>query len=214
MQRRGVVPGPRVRDEDTSYDRVIRMASDEEVRDRLRSHVRAAFAGRDCEEVPGTDHVREAIAELAILRVRPTAPSEPWVYVSIGAWEATKDDGAGDGFEFAILSPVESRTHIDTLSTAAYFHSFYGLAPGRTLKVARGWLPDSMLDRVLVSLPTPLPPALELCDAGGRAVRFLWLRPITRDEERFSKEHGVPALERTLEERRVDPLARDRDSVV
>src|SRR5262245_52072820 len=109
--------------------------SDDEVRQAIREHVARAFAGQTIEDVPATAHAREAIPSLGLLRVK----ADPAVYVTVGAWEATRDDP--ESMEFFVAGPIHDAAHQETLSTAAYYHSFYGLDVGRTLKVARGWIP-------------------------------------------------------------------------
>jgi hypothetical protein len=114
----------------------------------------------------------------------------PHVYITRGAAEHGRD--------FALLSPKADAWLVDVLTSVAYYQSFYGLEIGQTYKFARGWLPGSMLNRLLVS-------SQELAPGVAR------LLPITEDEEKHAKRHGAPALEALLAG--VDALAVDRASV-
>jgi hypothetical protein len=179
----------------------------------LLAHVLRSFAGRSLEREKGTAHVREILEHFEVLCLSPDdGSSEPFVYLSLGANEATRDEPTG--VELVLLSAKKSPVHRDTLSTAAYYHCFYGLDVGKSLKVARGWLPDSTCDRLLVTSSGPLAPDLEWCEMGERRVRFLWLFPITRDEEQYLKEHGHDAFVAKLGEAGPDYLDPYRASVI
>ena len=109
--------------------------------DRKGEHPRAHLERfSPLEEMPATAHAREVLPELAIVSAVPSG-ERPWLYATLGASEATRDEPTG--LEFFLLSPSEERTHRDTLSSVAYFNSFYGLEAGRTFKVGRGWFPDA-----------------------------------------------------------------------
>lgn len=57
-------------------------------------------------------------------------------------------------------------------------------------------------------------PKLEHLDADGRSVRFLWLVPVTPQEVRYKKEHGLDALERRFEDSRFNYADANRESTV
>lgn len=132
------------------------------------------------------------LEKFEVVHVEPADASQPHVYLTLGAAE--------HGHEFVLLAPrAEDAWLVDVLTSVAYFQSFYGLEVGQTYKFARGWLPGSMLNRLLLhSKP----------EVDG----FVRLVPITEDEEKHAKKHGAPALEERLA--RVDALAVDRSSVV
>ena len=172
----------------------------------LTAHVARAFADAPLREVEATSHVREALPGFKLLAI--DTPGGPTSYVTLGAWTATRDEP--EGLEFVLRSRREHPLLVDALSTAAYYHSFYGLDEGSVLKVGRGWLPDASGTRLLVLPPTFLP-ELERAEVGGRRVRFLWLFPITPDEQDFLEKRGLPALLERLAA--VDPLDPGRASV-
>jgi hypothetical protein len=173
------------------------------MRDEILAHLGRAFPGRAIDELPGTAHVRGELPEFSIARIAP-ARGEPWVYASVGAWSANQQDA--EASEFLIQSPIESPWHIDTLSTAGYFHSFYGLPRGKTLRIGWGWLPDATCQRMLVA-----DAGVAACEGAPR-VSFFRLVPITVDEEKFLKEQGQAALEARLA--RANLLDKKRASVV
>jgi hypothetical protein len=67
---------------------------------------------------------------------------------------------------------------------------------------------------MLVSLPYPFGPELEICNLNDRHIHLLWLLPITEDERDFKVEHGQEALEQLFDESRLEYWRDDRESVV
>ena len=100
-----------------------------------------------------------------VRRITPRGPNGIWVYVTVGAWEATEDDPEGHGTEFFILSPLETPEHVETLAMVANFHAdpcYEDLAFGGILEIGRPWVEDSSLDHLLISLPYPYGPEFEI----------------------------------------------------
>lgn len=139
-------------------------------------------------------------------------PTDPWVYVTVGASDASH----GDGIEFFVLSPSESPRHIETLAMVASFHvnARYRISVGRTVNIGCPWIEGAVADHLLVSLPYPYGPSLEHCDALGRHVQVLWLVPITEAEARHVCERGLEAFEQLLERSDADVISLARRSLV
>ena len=62
---------------------------------------------------------------------------------------------------------------------------------GHTVPIGEPWLPGSACDHLLVSLPYPFGPELEMCRWDGGHARLLWLLPITEAERDFRTEHDL-----------------------
>ena len=88
----------------------------------------------------------------------------------------------------------------------------YEVHLGRILEIGEPWLPESRCDHFLVSLPYPYGPELEALDP-PRAMRLLWLLPITSEEAEFGRQHGVEALEQCFEREKLDYLDPRREAV-
>jgi hypothetical protein len=58
--------------------------------------------------------IAERLPRFRVRRVQPMQPTDPWVYLTVGAWEATDADRA----EFFILSPGETPRHVETARAA------------------------------------------------------------------------------------------------
>ncbi|MGI8806587.1 MAG: suppressor of fused domain protein [Acidimicrobiales bacterium] len=189
------------------------MTAGEEVRDAVRHHLEGFWPDNPQEEFAWTlGPIGEPLPGFRVRRIAPVKPTDPWVYVTVGASGATD----GDGAEFFILSPSESPRHVETLAMVASFHADarYRLAIGRTVNIGRPWIEGAAADHLLVSLPYPYGPTLEHCGALGRHVQVLWLVPITETEARYVGERGLEALEQLLEQSDVDVISPVRRSLV
>jgi len=71
----------------------------------------------------------------------------------------------------------------------------------------------SCCDHLLVGLPYPFGPQLQLCHAGDRHVEFLWL-PITADERAYKADHGLDALESRFEQAQLKYWDPQRQSIL
>src|SRR3981081_1277781 len=104
---------------------------------------------------------------------------------------------------FTVLSlarkkTVRDRSLVELLTVVAHYHRTgrrLGLA--HTVNFGRPWLPDSRCTHGLISLPYLDGPRLEWME--DPRVRFLWLIPITPEEEEFKKQNGLEALEERFE---------------
>ncbi|MEZ0231092.1 MAG: hypothetical protein ACAI25_20925 [Planctomycetota bacterium] len=147
----------------------------------------ALFPGRETtSHPPPRDDL--PLAKFEVVHVAPSG-DEPHVYVTQGASE--------HGHEFLLYTPKSDPWFIDVLTSVSYYQSFYGLELGQTYKFARGWLPGSQLNRLLLH--------------SERVGDFVRLVPITEDEEKLVKSQGAPALEARLQG--ADLLAVDRAPV-
>jgi hypothetical protein len=190
------------------------LIADKEVFEGERSHLDGFWPDRVHEEFVWTlSPIGRSLPRFRVRRIAPANRRDPWVYVTVGAWEATADDAHGT--EFLLLSPSEDARHVELLSMVANFHADarYRLTVGSTTNIGRPWMDGSAADHLLVSLPYPYGPALELCQLRERHVRFLWLVPITAAEADLVRSQGLEALERLLEQSKVDVISPKRRSL-
>ena len=181
--------------------------------DVFREHVEGFWPDRPQEEFTwNLGPIEEWIPGFRVRRVAPRLSSEPWVYLTVGASSV----GEGDRFEFLLLAPSDSPRHVETLAMVASFHADprYSVSLGQTVKIGRPWAEGSSADHLLVSLPYPFGPDLELCDVDGVAVRILLLVPISATEARFVSDQGFEELERLFETKGVDVLSVSRPSLI
>jgi Suppressor of fused protein (SUFU) len=191
------------------------LITDEEVFEGERLHLDEFWPDRPHEEFLWTlGPIARSLPRFRVRRIEPTARRDPWVYVTVGAWEATADDTHGT--EFLLLSPSENPLHVELLAMVANFHADvrYRLRVGKTVDIGRPWLEGSTADHLLVSLPYPFGSALERCEVGERHIQFLWLVPITAAEADLVQRRGMETLERLLEQGNVDVISPKRRSLV
>ncbi len=159
--------------------------------------------------------IQKTLPNFRVIRIEPLDASDPWVYVSHGAWEV--DAGVEYRMEFFIMSPYETPRQVETLAMLANYHadSRYHLNLGRSVRIGRGWLEESICDHFLVSLPYPYGNELEDCQvAKDLLVKYFWLLPITTAENEYLRRRGLEALEQKFDEIELDFLNPIRRSIV
>jgi Suppressor of fused protein (SUFU) len=100
------------------------------------------------------------------------------------------------------------------VTMAARYHRTEGLGPGHTLPIGEPWLPGATCDFLLVSLPYPWGPELEVGSEAEAGVHILWLLPITTDERTYKSEHGQEALEALFDKKKLQYWSLRRPSLV
>ncbi|MCW2917865.1 MAG: hypothetical protein JWN52_5933 [Actinomycetia bacterium] len=183
----------------------------------LREHLEGFFHGHSIDCVPGVaGPIEDRVPGFRIFRIAPGPRFNCWAYVTSGCWSATQCDG--HGLEFALTTPSDTHdeVHRESLTMNAYYHAGpenQRLDHGHTVAIGRPWLPDSLCDHWLVSLPYPFGPDFEICEWDGGHARILWLLPITEAERDFKACAGLEALEDRFEEAPIDFLNPGRASL-
>ena len=95
-----------------------------------------------------------------------------------------------------------------------YYNRTGRLGLGDTVPIGEPWLPGSVCDHLLVSLPYPYGPGLQTCHVGDLHVDVLWLLPITLAERDFKATQGREALEQRFEDASLHYWDARRESVV
>jgi hypothetical protein len=183
----------------------------EKVYASLWQHLRTFFAGHPCEEHVWT--LGPAIERFPRVRVAEFVPGPKtrlWVYASVGAWEARPDRM----LEFLIIAPESDLRHVELLAMTAGYHRDHKLGWAHTFPIGESWLPGSNCDSILVSLPYPFGPDLEICQLPEGHIQYLWLLPITGAEREFFKREGLEALEQRFDDCALEYWKPLRDSVV
>jgi hypothetical protein len=186
------------------------------VRTALKTHLQRTWPDVSTQEFVWTlGPAQRELPALRVIRIGPSPSGAPWIYATVGAWEASEQPDGGT--EFFLLSPEETARHVETLFMVSYFQKTqaHKLGPGSTVNLGHGWLDQPSLERMLVSLPYPLGPDFEWARLSDTLkIRYLWLMPVTSDEVAFVKQYGLEALEQGLEKAQIDILAPLRPSVV
>ena len=88
------------------------------------------------------------------------------------------------------------------------------MGQGHTFPIGEPWLQGSECEFMLVSVPYPFGPELEVCKLAEGHLHFFWLLPITKAEREFKIREGQEALEQRFDARAVEYWKPDRDSAV
>ncbi|HXD34413.1 MAG TPA: suppressor of fused domain protein [Pyrinomonadaceae bacterium] len=145
-----------------------------------------------------------------ILKFAPSNRLPLFTFATSGMSEA--DDP--ERMECFLLSPSSDLSLCELLTVIAWYHRTNArLGWGHTVNFGRPWLPESLCDQGLFSLPYLDGPELENLDIDGKRTQFLWLIPITADERAFKIERGLEALEARMESSGFDYADPHRHSI-
>ena len=182
----------------------------------IRSHYDECWGAGRIEEVHWTPGpISSRLPQLHIAKVAPANEDETWTFATIGMSEVDADHN--HGIELVAMSPDAGAAVMLNLGMLAYYHAGpeeNRLGHGHTVPIGQGWMDDSPLEHVLISLPYPGGPKLELCQIGERLIRILWALPIHEAELRLKTTEGLEALEQRLEAASINALDPHRPSVV
>ncbi|MBS2531622.1 suppressor of fused domain protein [Catenulispora sp. NF23] len=174
----------------------------------LDAHVASYWPTRHREVLTwGKGPIEERVPGFRVLRVEPAQALDAWVYVSVGASTSAETSG----LEYFVMSPAKDDLIVETLAMVAHFQSFaaHPLAIGSIINIGRPWFPGSQCDHLVVTLPYPFGPSLEIAEAA----RFVWLVPITASEAAFIRESGFDTFEDRLEASGVDVIDPKRRAI-
>lgn len=177
----------------------------------LEAHVLSFFDGRTPESLAWPYGPAKSNDHFHVLRFAP-ADDELWIYASVGAWAWS--NGNRPGLEFVVATDHPTDRAVELLAMASFYNRDIPLGVGHSVPHGGPWLPGSKCDHLLVSLPYPWGPELEIAHVGERHVDFLWLLPITKAERNFKAKHGLEALEQRFEDAELAFWNASRDSVV
>src|SRR5437763_16773349 len=85
---------------------------------------------------------------------------------------------------------------------------------GSIVSIGDPWMPGSICDHLLISIPYPYGPKLEWLRLPEICVRFLWVLPITSREAAFVELNGLEPLEQKFDAATLDYLNPFRASVI
>jgi Suppressor of fused protein (SUFU) len=192
----------------------------EETRQALKKHIDSFWPDNSKEYLTYEEgSLKDLLPDWHVIEIAPEEAGKPWVYVTLGGWESTKDH-VGEfgryGLEFFIVSPIKDLTHVSTLAMVTLYNANprYRVKLGDTLEIGYEWLENSSCDHFLVSLPYPFTSDLETVKINDIYVSFWWLTPITKSEAQYAQTNGSEALWKKFDELGPNFLEISRQSVV
>ena len=184
--------------------------------DRILDHYRSFWGADRVEDRHWTpEHMATRLRDFHIARVKPETPEGMWTFATIGAWRGTEAEDKG--LEFVAVSLADETQVMHRLGMLAYYQAGpteNRLGVGHTLDIGEGWVKDSTLDAILISLPYLWGPKLEHCQLPDRHIQVLWALPITSAERAYARDQGFDALEQKFEEAGLNYLDPFRASIV
>jgi hypothetical protein len=147
----------------------------------------------------------------SILEFEPTVDREMWTYATCGMSSICSKNL----IELHIFSPVRDKSLVELLTVIAHYHktgSYLDL--NHTVNFGRPWLPDSLCEYGLISLPYIDGVKLEKLVLDHFYIHCLWLIPITPEEVIYKKEKGIESLEEEFERNNFNYADPYRRSVV
>ena len=158
--------------------------------------------------------IRKWFSDFSVCQIEPAKPDDEWVYITMGASEIHAPNN--QHVEFFVLSAREEPMLVDTMAMLANLHANpeHSLCLGKMINIGRPWTRNSKCNHFLVSLPYTLGKDFEWFAKDEIKIRFLWLLPITLSEAEYARINGVEALEQKFEEKGVEYLDPNRQSVI
>lgn len=158
--------------------------------------------------------ILKSLPQFQVARIRPNSSEEPWIYISVGISEVTRNN---DRLEIFILAPWEEALMVELLAMLGNYYADNKLSPiklNSIIPIGRPWIKGGRCDRLLISLPYTIGPKFEWLRVYDESVRFLWALPITEQESAFAAKYGVEKLEQKFDQARINPVDPYRESVV
>lgn len=176
------------------------------------NHIRAFFAGHVItEDRFNAGPMPSAYPEFRVLTIAPGPRIPLWTYVSAGTCQIGNDDA--EKTEFSICAPSKDDRLLEIVTMTGWYHHSMKVGRGHIIPIGEPWLPGSSCDNLLVSLPYPFGPDLEICNYERQHLHILWLVPITTQECLFAKEHGAETLEERFDAAQLESWSPRRASV-
>jgi hypothetical protein len=183
--------------------------------DAVQDHVRSFFGGHNVEIVHfDAGPIRIRVPNFHVFRIEPGPRIDIWTYVTAGLWEATQS--GGHGLEFVLAAQHDAIEHLEHLAMSAFYHAGppeQRLDVGHTVPIGEPWVDGSNCDHLLIALPYPYGPELEVCAWDGGHARLLWLLPITEAERDYKALNGLEALESRFDDQAIKFWEPSRPSV-
>ncbi|WP_190093758.1 suppressor of fused domain protein [Streptomyces melanogenes] len=154
--------------------------------------------------------MEETLPGFRVRRIETRDPSEPWIYLSMGASTVQ-----GWPHEFALLPPIADERHVETLAMVAdWVAAGRDGSVGTVLAIGKPWVPGSAADHLLMTPLYAFPEEVELVRDGPNEISILWLVPIHANEAAYVRRRGMERLEERFEQYGVNLVDPRRPSVL
>jgi len=180
--------------------------------DTLRQHYESYFGKTGKLLRIDTGPTEKLHAGFSVLEVTPNARYSMFCYCTVGMSVDRIDDNL---IELVLYSPRPNNSIVELLIFCASYHrNKLQLNIHHTVNIGQPWLDNSKCDHGFISLPYLDGDQLEIFTFGGQTIHCYWFIPITEKERDYKIDNGCEALEQLFEEKQIDYLNPNRESVV
>jgi Suppressor of fused protein (SUFU) len=177
----------------------------------IKSHYEGAWSNIGTFRKWNLGPIHELPVNFSVLEFEPTTTRDLWTYATCGM---SKSEDKNQ-IELHIFSPTQDKSLVELLTVISHYHNTSSpLDLNHTLNFGRPWLPDSLCEHGLISLPYLDGPQLETLTINNSCIYFFWLIPITYQEVSYKRENGIEALEVEFEKHNFNYANPYRKSVV
>lgn len=149
--------------------------------------------------------------DFKVIEFPPGEKHNFWIYSTAGMSIGLNERN----IELHIFSSKQDRSLIRILASAASYHrNNEPLGLNHTVNVGEPWQDDSICDHGFISLPYLDGPDLEIYENTEGHIHNLWLIPITEAERDYKIEYGWERLEELFEEKGLDYINPNRESLI
>ena len=130
----------------------------EPLADAVRGHVQRCWPGAKVDVLRWTEGgLVENLPDLRVVRIAPSAPDAPWIYVSAGVSAEPMEDGYG--IEVLVVTREEAPLAVKLVAMVANLHADprYPLSMGQVLEIGQPWLPGASSSQVPIWSGFPQP---------------------------------------------------------
>jgi hypothetical protein len=152
------------------------------------------------------------LSDFHVLEFPPNQKHSMFCYCTVGM---SADRLDGNLIELVVYAPKPDNSLVELLTVCASYHrNVLPLNIHHTVNIGQPWLDESKCDHAFISLPYLDGQELEIFNFEDSEIHCYWLIPITEKERDFKIENGCEALEQLFEEKQIDYLNPDRDSLI
>lgn len=178
----------------------------------LRQHVESYFGKQGKALTLDYGPTEKLHPDFYVLEFVPNDRHKLFCYCTIGMSADRQDDNL---IELVLYSAKPGKAIVELLTYCASYHrNKLPLNIHHTVNIGQPWLGDSKCDHGFISLPYLDGPDLELFNFGGKTIHYYWYIPITEKEKDYKIENGCEALEQLFEEKQIDFLNPNRESLI
>jgi hypothetical protein len=178
----------------------------------LREHYETYF-GKSGQRHTYDEGPREKLnPDFFVLEIPPNERQNMFCYCTVGMSVDRSDENL---IELILYSPKKDKSLIMLMTVCASYHrNVLPLNIHHTVNIGQSWLEDSKCDHGFISLPYLDGQALEIFKFRDKEIHCYWFIPITEQERDYKIENGCEALEQLFEDKELDYLNPNRQSLI